>query len=315
MEPASRTLREFLVETWAFPDPFVWIRAIVNREGAVYFRSMTPAKRVLIVEDDKAQSETIKALLRRRGIETQDAETLEEGLACARAVRFHCVILDLGLPGSESLDTARRIPDFRSPVVVLTGSDDREIVHEVTKHGAGYVLKGSAATMLMEKVLVRIERAEPSREIREHLVETFHEARQQAPVAEPHRPPWFLQWVPLLSFTVALLGASGTGGMFLYRSISEEAARAKTIEHRLEASEASMREFRTTMESMARVQAELGIKAQTSTDDRANLHREMGSLAQQQRELKDDVVRRLERIEDAQLSILKELGAVARKPR
>lgn len=262
------------------------------------------SKKVLIIEDDHNQCEALGKLLARRNLEISCAESFAEGLACFHAQDFACVILDPGLPDSDASQSVSRLPEFDgTPVVVLTGNDDRDLIRECRKHGAGYALKSADTPLLMEKVLMAIERHSPSREIEDHIID---EQRHSLRSEKLNKVPWFLQWVPLMSLTVMIALALMGGGASLYRSISNQASEASQNASRYTAVERSITQIQTSFERLSTTQAELIMKAQTSTDDRAGLHREITAVVQQQTELKNDVVRRLERIEDGQQALLKE---------
>ncbi|WP_440130233.1 response regulator [Trinickia symbiotica] len=66
------------------------------------------------------------------------AQSLSEALARVRAVPFDVVLLDLGLPDAQGLDTFkafhRQAPEL--PVLVLTGLDDSSVGLQAIHHGA-----------------------------------------------------------------------------------------------------------------------------------------------------------------------------------
>lgn len=261
---------------------------------------------VLIVEDDQEQCQLLCRMLGRRHIQTSCAESLEEGLACARRQDYSCIVVDLGLPDSEHMETAERLNEFGDvPIVVITGNDDRDLIRVVRQQGAQYCLKGNDTPMIMEKVLMAIERRTPDHDIEEHIID---EQREIGRASMLKKAPWFAQWIPLLGFMLAFTGATMTGGAFLYRSISEQAVKSQQNEMHFIALDKSTVQLQNSMERVAVVQTELQMKAQTSSDDRAAIHREVGALMNQQRELKEDVVRRLERIEDGQQKLLTEMS-------
>lgn len=218
--------------------------------------------------------------------------------------------------------TATRIPEFTRmgiPVVALTGSDDADLIREVLGHKAGYCLKGEGNTekalpMVLDKVLQQIERHNPSREIEQKIIRAQREAHE--PPAEKPKP-WYLQFAPLVSAFVAFTGMTMTGGMFLYRGIAEKAQQAEVTATKFKALDEFVVRSQATLERLAENQRDLQMKTQSSMEDRAGLHREMGALKQAQKEAKEDMTRRLERIEDNQLKLLQFLqskpGASLRK--
>jgi signal transduction histidine kinase/integral membrane sensor domain MASE1/ActR/RegA family two-component response regulator len=67
------------------------------------------ALRILLVEDNEDAAESLAHLLRRRGHETHIARDGNEGLAITRSLRPDVVLLDIGLPGLDGYEVARRL--------------------------------------------------------------------------------------------------------------------------------------------------------------------------------------------------------------
>jgi CheY-like chemotaxis protein len=84
-------------------------------------------KRLLVVEDNELERQSIVELLGYRDIEIETAATGAEALAALGARTFDCAVLDLRLPdmtGFELLDNMRGNSDLADvPVVVFTGRD------------------------------------------------------------------------------------------------------------------------------------------------------------------------------------------------
>lgn len=102
--------------------------------------------RVLLVEDDPADAFLVEELLGAgvTAFELQWVRGLPEALERVR--QADCVLLDLGLPGTEGMDAVRAIVALdRSPaVVVLTGLNDRRAGEQALALGAqDFLTKGS----------------------------------------------------------------------------------------------------------------------------------------------------------------------------
>jgi DNA-binding response OmpR family regulator len=87
--------------------------------------------KILIVEDDPAQAETLAKLLKRAAgemhVSIEQAGTLREGLEKSWASRVDVTYLDLSLPDVKDFhETIRAIKDFYPPVIVITGMDDAD---------------------------------------------------------------------------------------------------------------------------------------------------------------------------------------------
>jgi hypothetical protein len=84
-------------------------------------------KRLLLVEDDQNERQSVADLLSHEDIEISSAETGAEALAQLRRDQVDCVVLDLKLPdmsGFEVLETIRDDAELRDiPVVVFTGRE------------------------------------------------------------------------------------------------------------------------------------------------------------------------------------------------
>jgi CheY-like chemotaxis protein len=81
------------------------------------------ARRVLVVDDDAGNRETLTELLALSGHEVEDAATSEEALRLAGRRPFDAALVDLAMPGMNGLELARRLrvdhPDLR--IALVTG--------------------------------------------------------------------------------------------------------------------------------------------------------------------------------------------------
>jgi CheY-like chemotaxis protein len=88
------------------------------------------ARRVLIVDDNADSAETLATLLQIGGNETRTAHDGLAAVAAAEAFRPEVALLDIGLPGLNGWDTARRIreqPWGKTMILVaLTGWGQEE---------------------------------------------------------------------------------------------------------------------------------------------------------------------------------------------
>ncbi len=80
--------------------------------------------RLLLVEDDELNRDSLRRLLRRRGYEILLAVDGEEALAVARAEAPDLVLMDMRLPGIDGWEATRRLkadPSTRGlPIIALT---------------------------------------------------------------------------------------------------------------------------------------------------------------------------------------------------
>jgi len=92
--------------------------------------------RAVVVDDNVDAAESLADLLRMLVHEVQVAHDGPEGLATARAVRPDVVLLDIGLPGMNGYEVARRLrsdPEFSALLVAVSGygrDEDRRLSRE-----------------------------------------------------------------------------------------------------------------------------------------------------------------------------------------
>jgi DNA-binding response OmpR family regulator len=109
---------------------------------------MDAALRLLLVEDNPRDARLLDlALGETDGVayRLEVAPNLAEGVRRLLEGGIHLVLLDLGLPDSQGLDTLVRLVQAVAdvPIVVLTGLDDGEMERAARRRGAmGYLVKG-----------------------------------------------------------------------------------------------------------------------------------------------------------------------------
>lgn len=105
-------------------------------------------RRVLVVEDDTQQAESIRHLLASRDVETVNAHSAAECLEKLGQETFDCMVLDLNLPDMPGLDLLERLSNDESvgfpPVIVYTGRDlanDEEM--RLRRYSKSIIVKGA----------------------------------------------------------------------------------------------------------------------------------------------------------------------------
>jgi PAS domain S-box-containing protein len=90
-------------------------------------------RRVLVVDDNADAASSLQLLLQLLGYEVLTAPDGEQAIECAKAQQPHIIFMDIGLPGLDGVEAARRIlasPQMaNTSIVALTGwgqSTDRE---------------------------------------------------------------------------------------------------------------------------------------------------------------------------------------------
>jgi CheY-like chemotaxis protein len=93
--------------------------------------AQTRRRRLLVIEDNEIERQSIVELLSHQHVEISTAGTGAEALEALRGGQFDCLILDLRLPdisGFELMERIRKNPEWGElPIVVCTGKD---LTHE-----------------------------------------------------------------------------------------------------------------------------------------------------------------------------------------
>lgn len=105
-------------------------------------------RRVLIVEDDPAQLEGLKALLANDEVETIGAGTAAEALRICRAQTVDCIVLDMTLPDASGFDLLEQLHEDAvgtfPPVIVYTARSLSEAEEQrLRRHSKSIIIKGA----------------------------------------------------------------------------------------------------------------------------------------------------------------------------
>ena len=103
---------------------------------------MTSLSRVLVVDDEPALRETLRAILEVLGYEASTAASGEQAIADMARVRPDLVLLDLMMPGISGLGALTHFRQHHGtvPVIVITGNREAAIAREARACGAVDVL-------------------------------------------------------------------------------------------------------------------------------------------------------------------------------
>jgi CheY-like chemotaxis protein/signal transduction histidine kinase len=98
-------------------------------------------RRVLVVEDDERQRDSIRELLAMSDLQITAVESAGQALAALRSVTFDCMVMDLSLPDFSGFELLERMADQEGvsvpPVIVYTGralsADDEQKLRRFSK--------------------------------------------------------------------------------------------------------------------------------------------------------------------------------------
>lgn len=112
---------------------------------------------VLVVEDDEFQHQILKQILADMNLDLVFVTSGTEALATLRKRRPDLILMDVGLPDIDGVETTRRLKSVEQfaniPVVMITGSSKKAVVVESLKAGAsGFAVKPFDKDVLRAKV-------------------------------------------------------------------------------------------------------------------------------------------------------------------
>ncbi|HYD40769.1 MAG TPA: CHASE3 domain-containing protein [Anaeromyxobacter sp.] len=115
------------------------------------------AVRVLVIEDNEDSAESLRDILELQGHEVSVAHDGPEGLARARAAEPDVVLCDVGIPGLDGYEVARRLraAGTRARLVALTGYAGAEDVARAHQAGFDAHLAKPPDLERLERLLVR----------------------------------------------------------------------------------------------------------------------------------------------------------------
>jgi signal transduction histidine kinase len=100
------------------------------KEGALQKPAVSEGRRVLVVDDNIDAAESIAVLLRMEGHEVKTVSDGQQALASSQVFAPNVVVLDIGLPGMDGYELARRmrqLPETRKALfIALTGYGQKE---------------------------------------------------------------------------------------------------------------------------------------------------------------------------------------------
>ncbi len=164
----DRSLEAMRMGALAFltkPVELVDLHKLLDRIDSFINKTM---RRLLVVDDDALQRESIRALIGNGDVETVTAASGAEALNLLQSQVFDCMILDLGLAdmsGFEVLRTLRSGPAPSAlPVVVYTGRDlSEEEERKLSKYAESIIVKGARSPeRLLEETTLYLHRPQSS---------------------------------------------------------------------------------------------------------------------------------------------------------
>ena len=119
-----------------------------------------PRPLVLIVEDERAIRQFVRAALMREGMSVFESETLSQAREDAKARRHDLLIVDLGLPDGDGVDLIRDVrASSRVPIIVLSArSAEADKVRALDAGADDYVEKPFGISELLARARANLRR-------------------------------------------------------------------------------------------------------------------------------------------------------------
>jgi CheY-like chemotaxis protein len=135
----------------------------------------TPARSVLVIDDDTGTCETFAFVLRRLGFDVTTAATGASGLAAVHAHQFDLAIVDYRLPDMTGMTLVRLFQTFQTfrtdrtdlPFVVISAFLDVPSAVEAMKLGAHDVIEKPIAVEQLESAVLAVFRPSAGERTRE----------------------------------------------------------------------------------------------------------------------------------------------------
>lgn len=141
--------------------------------------------KILLIEDDVADAELINEMLKSGDgvkFETDRIDRLEHCSIKIEESAYDVILVDLGLPDSQGLDTFVSVSKIAPaiPIIVFTGLSDEEFGNEAVHMGAqDYLIKGDVNEVLLKRsLLYAIQRKQAEEEIKKSEIK-YRELSEQ----------------------------------------------------------------------------------------------------------------------------------------
>lgn len=132
-------------------------------------KSLSTAKSLLLVDDDRLVLSTLATGLAQAGYRVITAESVEEAEAdLSGGDGVDLVILDVRMPGRSGLHLAQRLRDLdHIPFMMLSAYSDAQMVAQATHYGAmGYAVKPIDLPQLLPTIEAALARADELQDLR-----------------------------------------------------------------------------------------------------------------------------------------------------
>lgn len=196
--------------------------------------SSSPARRILLVEDDTETRVALQDALHLVGFEVSARADAESALECLSQTDFDAVLTDLRMTGMGGIGLCTRVVTDgpRLPVVVMTAFESIGVALDALRAGACDFLSKPFSIDQLSKTLERALARAPSPRSAMRRLATDDECAPEVrgllgESAGIRTARTSISRAAVTDFTVLIAGESGTGKELAARAIHEASARAK----------------------------------------------------------------------------------------
>lgn len=189
--------------------------------------------KILVVDDEKFITKSIKQHLEKEGCDVWTAETGEEGIEIFRAETPDIILLDLNMPGMGGIETLKALRKISSDIIVIiiTAHGDIETAVSAIKLGAyDFVEKPFELNRISVLVKKAMETAHLKREVNYFREEKYGAYSFKNIVGESKAMRDVISLAKKVAAsdanTILIQGESGTGKSLLARAIHYNSPRA-----------------------------------------------------------------------------------------
>ena len=141
---------------------------------------MEDRAKILIVDDDEAIIETMKAILEDEGYIVDTALTGGEAIKKTQNEAFNIVLLDIRLPDIEGVEVLKLLKDTvpRTRKIMITGYPSMQnAIDALNKNADAYLIKPINIESFLETVRIQLRKQNNEKEFNEQKVAEFIESR------------------------------------------------------------------------------------------------------------------------------------------
>ena len=141
---------------------------------------MEDRAKILIVDDDEAIIETMKAILEDEGYIVDTALTGGEAIKKTQKEAFNIVLLDIRLPDIEGVEVLKLLKDTvpRTRKIMITGYPSMQnAIDALNKNADAYLIKPINIESFLETVRIQLRKQNNEKEFNEQKVAEFIESR------------------------------------------------------------------------------------------------------------------------------------------